>query len=847
MKNFIGRILLPGLLLVAAGAGAQKRSSGNAIYVDKRGVIRRAHDGREAAFFGVNYTVPFAYGYRSHKALGADLEKAIDADVHHMARLGLDAFRVHVWDVEISDSAGNLLQNEHLRLFDYLVAKLKEKNIRILITPIAFWGNGYPEPDTKTPGFATKYGKGPSVVKEEAIVAQERYLKQFFRHVNPYTKLTYTDDPDVIAMEINNEPHHSGPRERTTGYVNRLAAAVRSTGWSKPVFYNISESPAYAGAVAAATVDGHSFQWYPTGLVANREQQGNFLPHVDRYHVPFFDSIPALKSRALMVYEFDAGDVYQSNMYPAMARSFRTAGFQWATQFAYDPMATAYANTEYQTHFLNLAYTPSKAISLLIAGKAFHRLPRKKSWGTFPADTSFDAFRVSYAQDLSEMNTDEEFYYSNSTGTQPKSAARLQHIAGVGSSPLVQYEGSGAYFLDKIGEGRWRLELMPDAVRLRDPFARASPSREAVRIHWGRRRMQVRIPGLPARFKAFGLDSANAGTVARDDNGVLLQPGVYELSVGGPATAGAYPFYAPRSYQGAPYVVHEPLPQATAGMPFEVPVRVGGADTVTRLSLELRHSLGKWKTIDMTRRDAQTYAAEVPADMTEPGLLQYRVLLQHPAQGKYSFPAGVRGDPYAWDAANDETWQTYVLPAAAPVALFDATRDRGRIVPWIGDWRRNTIGYSAGEEPGRLVLRATMTEPQAAQLSGWQLFIGDRINIPGSDRLYSKIVLKGRSAEGRSLRLLIVDANGNAVSADVPLAAAMGTVEIPMSAFRPSAHYLLPRPYPGFQPLQFAGASPADFDLRKAEKLQCVFGQDIDAGAAGKRQSVEVEWIRLIK
>ncbi len=107
-------------------------------------------------------------------------------------------------------------------------------------------------------------------------------------------------------------------------------------------------------------------------------------------------------------------------MYPAMARSFRTAGFQWATQFAYDPMATAYASTEYQTHYLNLAYTPSKAISLLIASKAFHRLQRGKSYGVYPADRLFDVFRVSYINQLSEMNSKEEFYYSNSTTTAPK-------------------------------------------------------------------------------------------------------------------------------------------------------------------------------------------------------------------------------------------------------------------------------------------------------------------------------------------------------------------------------------------------------------------------------------------
>ena len=97
-----------------------------------------------------------------------------------------------------------------------------------------------------------------------------------------------------------------------------------------------------------------------------------------------------------MVYEFDAGDVMQPIMYPAMARSYRTAGFQWATQFAYDPLYTAYGNTEYQTHYLNLIYTPAKAISLLIASEVFHQVPRGKSYGGYPADTLFGDFRFFY-------------------------------------------------------------------------------------------------------------------------------------------------------------------------------------------------------------------------------------------------------------------------------------------------------------------------------------------------------------------------------------------------------------------------------------------------------------------
>ena len=54
--------------------------------VDPQGVLRDAKTGDEAAFFGVNYTVPFAYSYRAHHALNTDLEAAIRADVYHMSR-----------------------------------------------------------------------------------------------------------------------------------------------------------------------------------------------------------------------------------------------------------------------------------------------------------------------------------------------------------------------------------------------------------------------------------------------------------------------------------------------------------------------------------------------------------------------------------------------------------------------------------------------------------------------------------------------------------------------------------------------------------------------------------------
>ena len=92
-----------------------------------------------------------------------------------------------------------------------------------------------------------------------------------------------------------------------------------------------------------------------------------------------------------MVYEFDPADLGRSYTYPVMARSFRESGFQLATQFAYDPMFMAFANTEYQTHYMNLAYAPQKGLSLMIASEVFHQLPMFWDPGKYPENDQIQA------------------------------------------------------------------------------------------------------------------------------------------------------------------------------------------------------------------------------------------------------------------------------------------------------------------------------------------------------------------------------------------------------------------------------------------------------------------------
>jgi len=753
---FVIALLCPALLLNAQ----QKKNDQNEIYIDAKGVIRLQQNGKEASFFGVNYTLPFAYGYRSHKKRTIDIEKAIDMDVYHMAHLGINAFRVHVWDTEISDTLGNLKENEHLRLFDYLVSKLEERNIRIIITPIAYWGNGYPDQDEKTGSFSEKYGKGDAVVNEAAFKAQERYLQQFFKHINPYTRKAYGQDRFVIATEINNEPHHSGPKALTTSYVNRMVAAIKSTGWNKPVFYNISESPLYADAVAKSNVNGFSFQWYPTGLVAGHELSGNLLPNVDKYVIPF-DTIPEFKHKARMIYEFDAADVLKSYMYPAMARSFKTAGFQWATQFAYDPAGTADVNTEYQTHYLNLVFTPAKAISLLIAANVFQEVPLYKSYGSFPADTTFGPFTVSYKRNLSEMNAPTAFYYSNHTFSKPVNVGALQHIAGVGSSPVVDYQGNGSYFIDKLTDGSWRLEVFPDIISVQDPFGKNSLTSPVTNISLKVNQMKITLPDLGADFKVTSLTAANPDDKSAVAGAFSVGPGTYILLKKGQKNI------------------------------FTAKTRIGNIGL---------HESGSGVLPPFTVQNIDSIAANTAVREANVTLPASGRLIYHPA------------------------------------------KDKDRVVVYSPDWKSDPYEYIT-DALGMVWLKLAHKPVKESLLGGFEVYVKDQINgisIGKDTDQYKNIVINAVASVEMPVKIILINADAVAFSTMVTIGTEKKEISIPLSGFQKDVPILLPRPYPGFQALQFISQQPGSFDLKNVEKMQVLL-----SGDAKTECSLEIGNIRL--
>lgn len=507
------------------------------IYVDDNGVMRRSDNHEEVSYYGTNYTAPFAYSYRALGYLGKDRKRAIDRDVYHIARMGLNAFRLHLWDVELADSLGNIVDSDHLDLLDYLIAQFEKRGIDIILTAQTNFGNGYPEANIDTGSYSYDFDKCMIHDDPRAQEIQERYLGQLVRHVNPYTGRSYADDNAIIAIEINNEPCHSGTKPEVTAYINRMADALRNAGFDKPVLYNVTHNPDVTSAYYDADIDGTTYQWYPTGLVSGHTRKGNLLPAFDDYTIAWKDTMPNFDKLARVVYEFDPADVMYSHLYPAVARAFRKAGFQWITQFAYDPLEIAQYNTEYPTHFLNLVYTPAKALSMMIATEVAREIPRGADFGAYPENTTFGNTRISFEEDLSVYNSPEKFIYTNDTDTRPVDIASLRQIAGHGSSPVVKYEGSGAYFLDAIGDtGAWRLELLPDVTIVDDPFGNTDLRDTKVVATSANNSMEITLPQLGDRFVIKNIANGN-GTFT---DGALTQsalngkfdasPGVYILA-----------------------------------------------------------------------------------------------------------------------------------------------------------------------------------------------------------------------------------------------------------------------------------------------------------------------------
>lgn len=816
------------------------------IYVDKEGVMRSSADNSEVSYYGTNLTTPFAHAYRALGYKGVDRKEAIDRDVYHLARLGLNAFRIHLWDVEITDSAGNLLSNEHLDLLDYLIAQLEKRGIDVVITAQTNFGNGYPERNVDTGAYTYDYDKCNIHENKQAQKAQENYLRQLVDHVNPYTGLSLAKDKAVIALEINNEPCHSGTKKEVTAYINRMAKALRKAGWDKPVLYNVSHNPDVTEAYYAADIDGTTYQWYPIGLVAGHERKGNFLPFVDEYVIPWKNSMKGYSDKARLVYEFDPADILYSYMYPAVARSFRKEGFQWITQFAYDPTDIARYNTEYQTHFLNLAYTPAKALSMLIAAEAARRTPRGADYGTYPQNTTFGDVTVDGINDISLLNATDKYIYTRSTNVAPKSVSTLEQIAGTGNSPLVSYNGTGAYFLDKLDDSHWRLEVMPDVVITEDPFEKPTLNREVGSIVYAEHPITINLPGLGEDYSFYAVNKGNSRQGKASTSTFNVYPGVYVIGTNGDKgqwTAetpfgvksivnpmgnmllGEFVAPAPTAAQ-LPKLAHTPMPLASKGTPLTITADVvagtADVDSVVLYPADISFWNEHNTLYPMTRVEGKPYTWSVDFPVPDwRDKAQYNLVAF--SNGKaVTYPGGIEGTPLDWDAADNRAmYTTEIVEATQPLMLLsarsaDKNTESGTIPDGLGAWLRTDLQSPLGADTQLLTFKP-QSETDVALIRS---YVEPRLKDASLSQGRETLVIQAPGTSGIStLEIGFVDRNGKTWLAPVSLNS-NGKAEVALSQLKPALTDLVPAAYPTFMTRTFDGTKqPSSFNLADMQYL----------------------------
>lgn len=790
---------------------------GTPYFVNKKGVLIESSTKKEVSYFGVNYSPPFAHGYRALKQLGASHKETIDQDVYHFARLGFDAFRIHIWDTEISDSLGNLVPNVHLDLLDYLIFKLKQRQIKIIITPLTFYDNAYPDGATPTPGFSNYISKENAPKNSSFYPVIKNYLGQILNHKNPYTGLSYAEDSDIIATEIINEPTHYGPENDITNFIDELAKHIRKQGWKKPVFYNIAQNPSVVDAVMKANVDGLSFQWYPAGLVGGKALNHNYMPYINDYPIPFSNG-KGFSNKALMVYEFDAADNSMNYSYPLMARSLREAGFQWATQFAYEPTPIAPYNSDYQTHYLNISYTPGRALSMMIAAEVFRQTPRKAEFTDFLSDSVFGDFRISHQQNLSELNSKFKFYYSNSTTSKPLSLSDLKHIAGVGSSSIVDYEGTGAYFLDKLSDGVWRLEVMPDAISISNPFDKPSFEKMVTKIKSGKRKMTISLPDLPKNYLLKGVNNRNNYTTQAIQNSIIVEPGSYILLADSDVSEVQLPkivpgfeiqineFFAPNShaFESAEVIHHSPN-EVSADKEWRVSATITGVKTDQKVAIIAYPLVRMAESYTMKEVKPNMYEAILPKEFMQEGVLRYWITIGEGDSMK-TYPGGNSGSPWDWNYYQDVSWNVRVIPSKVISKLFDADIDFENINFTFNSWdgkskRKYVFSTSSGRLSVQLTSESFTNETQS--ILGMSNFVENRAAIVenGQDELI--LITKSLNSEEQILTVVLVNADGIPFSTDVTLTSNSDKISVQLSEFKQGKMALLPRPYPTFLPFWF--------------------------------------------
>jgi hypothetical protein len=521
------------------------------------------NDGGEVALWGVNYQPSLSWEFNDtlrHAGVtldGAALKRIVDTDLRHLKLMETAIIRVHLVPTDFTDEHGDLVETPFLDTLDYLIDRCHKNGIYVYLTLMNEMGKPY-LPNSVFAG----YKREQWIFDDTCVAANRHYVKALLSRKNPYTGRTYAKEPAIGLLELINEPDYPTYENLKTDrrfaalaarflsslaagarvddqsvylqfrdnllaeYLKELLADVRSTGAAQPIVWNLNW-PQFIGGhgdivatVAASSVDAVSFSLYPGqgDLPQNywahpTDLSGkNYIPYLQKQYDDYWQLRWTLGQRfakkAKLVYEFECFYNQSGYMYPEMAKVCRALGAQTATMWRYMPrVAATEVTASSASHYLNLVTTPCKAVSAIIAAHVFEQVPRFTPYAMKGlSEEVFAPFATSFPRNLSLESSTTRLLHSGPLDwdclpVHPEVAT----IIGVGSSPLVSYDGTGAYFIS-VSASQIRIEVFPDDLVGKPPYIGLVDGKICKLDHAAVHQMQLHLAGWSTTCKAWRLE-----------------------------------------------------------------------------------------------------------------------------------------------------------------------------------------------------------------------------------------------------------------------------------------------------------------------------------------------------
>jgi hypothetical protein len=168
--------------------------------VTPEGQFRFAESGERVKFVGVNNVATANFPGKDEAGILAA----------RMAKYGINLVRIHLVDVDwdnglFANSAVNTTQLSADRLdrMDYLIKCMKERGIYFNFCIQS--GRLFKEGDQIDAPILNDQSKYSTLFNQRLIELQEDFAGKVLAHTNPYTGLSYVDEPAMVSVELTNE------------------------------------------------------------------------------------------------------------------------------------------------------------------------------------------------------------------------------------------------------------------------------------------------------------------------------------------------------------------------------------------------------------------------------------------------------------------------------------------------------------------------------------------------------------------------------------------------------------------------------------------------------------------